>query len=218
MAILEQGLIGTFTGKMGSLVISKWKNKYVGKSKPKASSKPASAIQLDYRSKFKLIGKFLRQFRSVISAGYQSSQIGRTNYNESMSYNLLNSISGIYPDYKLNYANVKLSEPGFEGDIDGVVDPVLTALPQRKIKLTWKINIDPDYTATKNTDLTYAVFSHAEKQISIESKRITRDKLTMDVSFPGLFRGEVHGWLFFVSADRKFVSNTQYLGKVMVID
>jgi hypothetical protein len=218
MAILEQGLIGTFTGKMGSLVVSRWKNKYVGKAKPKASSKPGSDIQLDYRSKFTLMGKFLRRFTELIPVGYQNPQVGTTKINDAMSYNLLNSISGVYPNYKVNYANIKLSEPGFKGDIDGVESFVLTALPQSKLKFTWKSPAVFNSKRTQDTDLAYVVFYHADKMITIDPPHPLRSKLELDISLPRMFLGEVHGWVFFGSADRKFVSHTQYLGKVIVIE
>ncbi|KIO76127.1 hypothetical protein TH53_16780 [Pedobacter lusitanus] len=217
MAILKQGLIGTFTGKMGSLVISKWKNRYVGKSRPKASSKPATVLQLDYRSRFALIGQFLRRFQQIIPIGYQDSQVGTTPGNEAMKYNLLHAISGVYPDYKVDFASVKLSEPGYAGEIDGGTDPVLSVLPQAKIKLSWKNPARFNYPHTKDTDIAYAVFYHPEKKMSVYPTRPLRSKLELELDLPGMFLGEVHGWLFFGSADRKLVSHTQYLGKVTVI-
>lgn len=46
MAILQQGSLGVFTGKIGALVIAKWKSKYVGRGAPKKSSKEATVLQL----------------------------------------------------------------------------------------------------------------------------------------------------------------------------
>lgn len=217
MAILDQGLIGTFKGKMGSLVIAKWKNKYVGKSKPKSSSKARTELQLDQQSKFRLVGKFMSGFSSTISFSYQKLTVGTTAMNEAMRYNLNNSISGVYPNYSLNFANIQLSDPMEKREIDGGISPVITASPQRKIKLTWKIDDPQNYEKTKDTDQVYAFLYHPEKKISFASTHPQRSKLTLDFSVPGIFLGEVHAWLFFVSADRKLVSKTEYLGKVTVV-
>ncbi|MET4142520.1 hypothetical protein [Pedobacter sp. UYP1] len=66
MAILQQGSLGVFTGKVGALVISKWKDKYVGKSTPKPSAKKATDLQLSQQAKFRIAGEFMRMFRSEV--------------------------------------------------------------------------------------------------------------------------------------------------------
>ncbi|QNK64807.1 hypothetical protein H7F33_10145 [Pedobacter sp. PAMC26386] len=217
MAILQQGPLGTFTGKIGSIVISKWKNSYVGKNKAKPSSKAATELQVNQRSKFKIVGKFLRSFSDIVPYSFQNLTKNTTAMNEAMRYNLLNSVGGVSPNYTLNYANVKLSDPKNRTEIDNGFEPVMTALPQAKIKISWKMDEIPNNDETKPTDKAYAFFYHPERKVFVFSTRVQRSKLTLDADLPRIFLGEVHGWIFFISEDRKRVSKTEYLGKVTVI-
>lgn len=217
MATLRQGQLGVFNGKIGALVISKWKDMYVGKSLPKPSSKKPTVSQLDQQIRFKLMIKFMRSFKSEIPFSYQKSPKNKTAMNVAIQYNLGHAITGVYPNYVIDYANVKLSQP-YERDtqIDNGLDILATALPGRKIKLTWKPDEFIGNPGTLPTDKAYVFFYHPGKQMFFYPARAERSKLALDISLPPIFVGELHGWVFFLSDDRKLVSDTQYLGKLTV--
>jgi len=217
MATLRQGQLGVFNGKIGALVISKWKDMYVGKSLPKPSSKKATDLQLDQQSKVKIIGKFIRAFKSELPFSFQKPPKNRTAMNVAMQYNLTNSILGVYPNHKLDYASIKLSDPyGADTLIDNGLDISAVASPGRKIKLTWKPDEMINNPGTKLTDKAYVYFYHPGKQMFFNSPHPERNKLALDISLPSIFVGEMHGWVFFLSEDLKLVSDTQYLGKLTV--
>ncbi|MBB6502804.1 DUF6266 family protein [Pedobacter cryoconitis] len=216
MAILEQGQLGLFNGKIGALVISKWKNSYVGRGKPKKSTKAPTAGQLDTRSKFALVGKFITRFPKIIAAGYGETK-KTTAMNEAIRYNLEHAVSGIYPNYLLDLPNIMLSKVQVGTWIDAGLDPVMTALPKRGLQLTWKLEDVPGGD-TKPTDILYTLYYHPQSQLSMSAPgKIVRSKLTVDTSMPRIFQGEVHGWMFFSSEDGKQASITQYLGKVTIV-
>lgn len=215
MAILEQGLIGTFTGKMGAIVVAKWKNVYVGKSKPKKSNRPGTETQLQQRAKFALVGKFLKAYPKLITTGFKGTT-GTTSMNEAMKYNINHAITGEYPDYKLDYAKVMFSDPQGRGLIDGAFEPTAVAVAGGRIQLSWK----PEALSqddTQPTDILYAVFYSVQSRLFAKAE-ILRSKLTQEIRLSRLFKGEVHGWIFFASANKKFASPTDYLGKLTVID
>ncbi|MGY0036430.1 DUF6266 family protein [Pedobacter sp. NJ-S-72] len=193
------------------------KDMYVGKSLPKPSSKKASVPQLDQQIRFKMMIKFMRSFKPELPFSYQRTPKNTTAMNLAMQYNLSNAITGVYPNYVLDYANIKLSEP-YERDtqIDNGLDILATALPGRKIKLTWKPDELINNPGTKPTDKAYVYFYHPGKQMFFNPIRPERSKLTLDISLPSIFVGELHGWVFFLSEDRKLVSDTQYLGKLTI--
>jgi len=217
MATLRQGQLGVFNGKIGALVITKWKDMYVGKSLPKPSSKKRTDLQLDQQSKVKLMGKFIRAFKSEIPFSYQKPPKNKTAMNVAMQYNLTHAILGVYPNHVLDYASIKLSDP-YESDtrIDNGLDISAVALPGRKIKVTWKPDELINNPGTKLTDKACVYFYHPGKQMFFTPPRPERNKLTLDISLPSIFVGELHGWVFFLSEDRKLVSDTQYLGKLTV--
>ncbi|KIO76694.1 hypothetical protein TH53_13540 [Pedobacter lusitanus] len=216
MAILKQGSLGIFTGKIGALVITKWKDKYVGKSKPKPSAKKASALQLSQRTKIRLAGKFMRRFKSVVSFSFQKVPKNMTAMNYAMWYNLRDAISGEYPDFTMDYAKVRLSEPAdYATEIDNGYNVAVTVSGAR-ISVAWEADELPDNDETKATDRAYFFCFHPEKNrfVSLESSQ--RSDLKIDLNLPDLFAGEVHMWLFFASDNLKYVSQTEYLGEFVI--
>lgn len=213
MAILKQGSIGVFTGQIGALVISKWKDVYVGKSKPRSSSKKPTVLLKTQQAKFKMAGKFLRMVQSVVPFSFQKVPKNMTAMNYAMCYNLNNSISGVYPDFTLDYANVKLSQPtDYTTEIDNGYNVIGTA-SGKKIRISWEDDDMPEYDETKPTDRAYCFIYHSGKNISIDPIPPQRSELGIEVNLPPGFLGEVHAWIFFASEDYKFVSDTKYLGR-----
>ena len=212
MAILKQGSIGVFTGKIGALVIVKWKDKYVGKSKPKSTSKKATVLLDAQQSKFRTVGKFLRMVQSVVPFSFQKIPKNMTAMNYAMLYNLKHSISGVYPDF----AQVKLSEPAdYTTEIDNGFN-VSGKASGRKIKISWETDELPEYEETKSTDRAYSFIYHPGKKISVNPVPPQRSELGIEVSLPSAFLGKVHVWIFFASEDYKLVSQTLYLGEFNV--
>lgn len=217
MAILQQGSLGVFTGKIGALVISKWKSKYVGKSRPKKSSKEATVLQLTQQAKFKIAGRFMRMFRSEVNFSFQKPPKNMTAMNYAMCYNLHHAIDGVYPDFTLNYSNVKLSKPAdYSTEIDNGFNVAVT-VEGNKMKVTWEEDDLIDNDATAPTDRAYCFIYHPEKNISTVAPLFPqRSELALKVNLPSSFAGKVLVWLFFVSDDLKFVSETEHLGEFTI--
>lgn len=213
MAILEQGLIGTFTGKMGAIVVAKWKDRYVGKSKPRKSSKPASKTQVIQRAKFRLIGKFIAELADTISIGFKDTR-STTSMNEAMRHNLTHAISGVYPDYKVDYSKISLSDPNGRGKINHAIEPLLVPAAVNRLKFSWKLEEEP-LPDTKPTDIIYLVFYHPVNHVYI-TKELVRSSLTSEIRLSRSFLGELHAWIFVASDDRRFATGTEYLGQVVL--
>ena len=216
MAILKQGSIGIFTGKIGALVISKWKDKYVGKSKSKTSAKKATVLQLTQQSKIRLAGKFMRMFQTVVPFSFQKPPKNMTAMNYAMWYNLKHSINGVYPDFTINYAQVKLSQPAdYATEIDNGFN-IMAVASGPKITISWEADDMPENEETKPTDRAYTFFYHAKKNVSAAPPTRQRSELGFDIDLPQIFYGGLHVWVFFAADDCKFVSETQYLGEFNV--
>ncbi|MBB6502712.1 DUF6266 family protein [Pedobacter cryoconitis] len=217
MAILKQGSIGVFTGKIGALVIVKWKDKYVGKSKPKSTSKKATVLLDTQQSKFRIAGKFLRMVKSVVPFSFQKVPKNMTAMNYAMLYNLKHSIKGAYPDFALDFAQVKLSEPAdYTTEIDNGFNVSGTA-SGKKIKISWEEDELPESDGTKPTDRAYSFIYHPGKKTFINPLPPQRSELGIEINLPSAFLGKVHLWIFFASEDYKFVSQTRYMGEFSVL-
>lgn len=214
MAILDQGLVGIFRGKMGAIVVAKWKDLYVGKSKSKRSTKPASVTQIEQRAKFGLVGKFIKAFPELVQIGFKSTG-QKTSMNQATSYNLSNAVKGAYPNYSLDYSKIALSDSEGRDLIDEAESPVMVAAADQTVKVTWKAFSVPS-PLNEPTDTVYLVL-HNPVSYWFSLHQAIRSSLNFDFRVSRKMVGEVHGWLIFASVNKKYVTGTQYLGKVTVI-
>lgn len=213
MATILKGFLDGFRGLLGNAVGAKWRNLDVIKGRPSKSSKPPTAAQLAQQLKFALATGFVSKLSRLVGIGYQSyNSTNMTASNAATQHVLTDAITGVYPDYQIDYTKVAISQ----GQLLGVDKPT-AVLADGDVTVTWiRSNWQSEYG--KDTDRLIAVFHDTtiKKNLILEGA-ITRSNLTFTVSFPYAFIGHpVHGWMFFISADGKHVSDSQYLGQFVV--
>ncbi|WP_229707698.1 DUF6266 family protein, partial [Sphingobacterium alkalisoli] len=98
MARFLKGINGAYSGKVGNVIGSSWRNVDYVRSLSKRSNKPASADQLAQRAKFALGVSFLSPIKDLLNLGYSDALQGRsTGYNKALQHLLANGIMGDYP-------------------------------------------------------------------------------------------------------------------------
>ena len=110
MGTFKQGILGSFSGKVGTVIGSTWRGLWVMRgliTKKKGKSDPA---QLEQQAKFSLMIKFLRPLGSLVSQTYDTSPAEMTGINKAFSDNLKNAITGVYPAFTVDYSKVVLSQ------------------------------------------------------------------------------------------------------------
>lgn len=213
MAILKPGQVGDFNGKIGQVVVTKWRQLTVGRSTPKKSTKKASIEQTDHRSKFSLVMNLMSRLGSTISVGYQNSSGNLTPMNVAMKYHMAEAITGVYPDYTIDYSAVVLTQPRMNNEIDWVDSYAVNAAVDSKVTIAWALDKYPN-AASKPTDLLYVVFYNVSKKRFMTYDGVAeRSLLTTSLRVPQISDTDIiHGWAFFVSPNKKFVSRSEYLG------
>ena len=219
MARLETGQVGTFRGKVGQVVVAKWRDVLVGKKTPTKSGKPGSDEQIDQRSKFGLVTKFFRGLGEVIKLGYQSQKTGMTPINAAVQYHLVNAVTGIFPNYALDYSKIVLSNAINGVEIDGGFAPTAVPAPDCIVNITWQLS-DRNYLKATTPDdlLSIIIYSLTKKKFIIYDRVVSRSALKYDVELPRIFVNDVcHGYMFFTSPKGKAVSYSEYLGQFKLL-
>lgn len=219
MATVKPGQVGDFNGKIGQVVLSKWRDVNVGRSTPKKSTKPPTLAQLDQQSKFGLVTGFLSSISDILAIGYQAGSGGVTPMNAAVSHHLSNGITGVYPNYALDYTKVVISNPSSKNEIDSGYAASVLAVADAKVTVSWITNDPPANKATSLTDQVYLVFYNITKNrfVTFEGKG-TRAALSTTSQIPRSFIGDkFHGYLFFVSQNGKSVSYSDELGGFTLI-
>lgn len=215
MGTLRPGQAGLVNGKVGELVVSKWKKKIVTRSAPGKATKPGSALQLDQRLRFSLVSSFIARVAGAINVGFQSCNPKMTPVNAAIRFHLDKLILGSYPDYVIDYTKVKLTIPNSLNRLADGLKVTIAIEDAALLRISWIKDYRPNYL-TKSTDQAYLLCYNAGTDKSYFFNRIAiRADITTKLALPDSFKNnQVHGYLFFVSANGKLVSNTHYLGMI----
>ena len=213
MAIVKPGHVGDFTGKIGRVVVSKFRKLIVGRSAPSPSTKPPTKKQLDQQMKFGLVTGFLGKMNRVINMGYASS--GNSGpMNSAVKDNLELAISGIYPNYELDYTKVMLTKSN--NPIDGGFRTSVTALAEAQVTVTWLMHLregDEQELGDPNDLVNLAFHSVTKGKTVFYFGKAKRSVLTSTFDLPfSLIGDQFQAYLFFTSADGTSISNSDYVG------
>lgn len=210
MAVIKQGILGGFSGSIGSVVGSAWKGIAVMKSKPLSVANPKTAGQITNRTAFALAASIasllLADWVKPLWDRFASKMSG---YNSFIQSNVEFMLNGVITDFSLLIMSVgKLSTPAtFSLDADDS-DGTITF-----------ITIDPILNQfSANSDIAVAVYYN-----ETQDKWITTGDLGARNMAPFIFAdatlvtGDViHAWLSYKRADLSYVSNSTYATTVVV--
>ncbi len=115
MGTYKKGILGSFSGKVGTVVGSSWNGIEYMRSLPKPSSKAPTNLQLIQRAKFGLVNGFLQPISMLVNLGYKSLAFQKTGYNLATSEIIAEAISGVYPDLEIDFSKVLFSKGSLTG-------------------------------------------------------------------------------------------------------
>jgi len=214
MGKYNQGILGVFSGKIGTVVGSSWRGiKYMRSLAAKRGNANASEKQLEQQARFALITTFLKPVKPLLEIGFKNYAIGKTGYNSAHSYNLKNALSGVTPNLEIDYSMVIISR----GDLPAVKEVAATSVTAGKLNLAWLDNTGKG-KAKASDQLILAVFCPALADAVYSIGEATRDLEALDYDLPEEFSGEtVEVYLGWISQDGKEVAGSKYTGSVLLV-
>jgi hypothetical protein len=206
MGIINQGILGGLSGKVGNIIGGSWKGIDYIRIKPSSVANPRTEGQVNQRNKFTATLEFLQPNIEFIRLGYKDYAIKMTAFNAAMSEVLNNAIEGTAPDFTVNYADALLSK----GDLKSMLNGAFDVSVGTQINLTWSNNSN-EINATTDDRMIFSVYNPLKKEslVGYGSSRV--DGATLKV-LPSNFSGDlVHVYTAFISSSGK-ISNSTYLG------
>jgi hypothetical protein len=217
MGKIIKGILGGVSGLVGPVVGAIVRSVSTIRSRPKKSTKPAVASQKEQRSKFGKATKFIRSLKSIVDLGYQSYNTTMSPSNAAVQDLLNNAITGIAPDFQIDYTKVTLSK----GNLDGAHTlALLPAVAGGEVILTWNpAELQEEEAALRAADRIVIVMYDEQIDRFILFRRVAERSVgRYEATVPFLFVGHsLHVWAFFVSPNLKSVSSSQYLGSIIPI-
>ena len=209
MGTIRKGILGGFSGKVGTVVGASWRGISYMRSLPLKVRNPRTKGQRSQRTKFSLALSLLKPITPLLRIGWKLYARRQSAFNAAMSHTLANAVIGNYPDYQIDVSKVLISR----GNLQPVSSATAT-VANGNIKFAWNDNSGTG--AAKQTDKTLIAILNLEKGEAItHDAGAERMKETQTVILPTEWNGnEVQAYLGFVSEDGREVANSVYLGAI----
>jgi len=211
MGTIKKGILGGFSGKVGTVVGASWKGIAYMRSLPQKVKNPRTLPQRSQRSKFALALAMLQPMTGFLRTGWKLYAHRQSPFNAAMSYTMANAVSGVYPNYEIDPSKVLVSR----GALATVTD-TFVSFDDGKIQFQWDDNSDRD--SAKPTDKALiAILNLAKGEAVTDNAGAVRPDCVQNVIVPPEWAGdEVHTYMGFISEDGKEVANSIYLGAVQI--
>ncbi|MBB5441209.1 hypothetical protein HDC92_004916 [Pedobacter sp. AK017] len=208
MGILRNGVFGNFENRTGPLVGRLFRKRNVISAVQHRNSRQKTKAQLDQQLKFAMVANFLKRFKRLIAVGFANVK-HRNAFNAAVKYNYRNIVTGVSPDFSIDFAKLAYSR----GCLAGPNSPSVS-LATDKLIISWL----PHRQSQLNqySDRASFVVYCANKQLTVIFEgAVNRGALQFELELPvGLIGSALHVYMSFASANGKEVSNSRYLGMV----
>ena len=212
MAVQTKGSNGHYTGKVGNTIGYVVDGRQLMSGLHDPSSKPPTADQVNHRLKFGMITGFLADMADMVDVGFQKHSAFTSAMNAAVSYNVKNAVTGVGPNYEIDFSKVLLAS-GKTNEPEGLV---VVAEAARKLKFTWEDY--GDFRNTRGSDkLMLLVYCPVTDKYFIVPPLVLRSALTYTLTLPAHFTDQVvHCYLMFIS-EKGVSSNSVYKGPITVV-
>src|SRR5258705_10229482 len=136
MGTYVKGILGGFSGKVGTVVGSTWKGIPVMKSVPGPRKGNPTLLQLEQQARFTLMIKFLQPLTALFNQTFSIGAGAMSGFNKAFSYNVLNGITGVYPAFAVNFPMLLISR----GDLPNATAPAVSSSLAWQIAFKWTHN------------------------------------------------------------------------------
>ncbi|AND65190.1 hypothetical protein AX766_12745 [Flavobacterium covae] len=208
MGKIGRGILGGVSGKVANVVGSRWKGIDYIRAKPQSVANPRTLLQVNQRTKFALVLRFLQPNLNFIKIGYKNYAVKKSQFNSAMSYILNNAIIGVSPDFEIDYSLALLSR----GNLTGALNPVFDLTTSGQVQFSWDDN-STDGNALPTDKVMVVAYNPIKGESVYLSGGATRADLSQTVIIPNSYAGdELQLFISFMNAEETQLSNSIYIG------
>ena len=213
MGTINQGLLGGFSGKVGTVVGGNWNGIDYMRSNESGRSDAKSFAQLNQRAKFSTIIQFLKPLKGFLRIGFKSQAVHMSAFNAATSFNMANALKGTFPDYQIDYSKVMVSQ----GKLPGALNPSAVSGSIAEIGFSWENN-SAKINARADDKAVLVIYNPVKEKAISDFGGSTRIGGSQRINLPANFSGdEVHCYISFQNVGQSVISNSQFVGSLVVL-
>jgi len=209
MGILRKGIFGGFEKKTGMLIGRCAKGKSIISAVQYKKVKLRTVAQLDQQLRFDLANSVLKWFSDLIAVGFKHIAGKGSAFNTAVRYNFRALVTGISPDYVIDYSKLVYSR----GSLDGPHRPSINRLSDG-LQVSWLPDVQTRFNQHSD-QATFVIYCPDREMIMKFPEYVIRAAMGCFLPMPpGLRDVPLHAWMSLISADGKVVSDSVYLGVI----
>jgi hypothetical protein len=180
---------------------------------PHPTQTPPTTAQLNQRARFGLVTSWLRMTKGIIRSGFNVHKETISPWSTAVAYNLDNAVTGVAPNYVMDYPKVLFCK----GQLSTPPDYSVGSGSGAVIEFEWDKTFNQGFGA--DTDqATFITYNPTKGAFVFMTGAATRVAETYNMQMPLSFAGDtVHCWMSFLSADGKVSSNSVYIGIAVIV-
>jgi len=209
MAVYFKGPLGGFSGSIGPVVGSSWKELDVMRSQPGPRKGDPSPAQVDQQSKFGLAGGFVNDVKRLLAATIPAGS-NMTSFNIVLQQVLNEAITGTSNAYSIDYSKVMLSQ----GELPNAFSFSAASAAAGKIAWTWQASAGLGEDPTDRAVL--IVYSEDLGRVAYTLSGAARSTGTDSLTIAAFSGKVVQTWLSFISANGKEIADSVFTGHLTV--
>lgn len=211
MGIISKGILGGFSGTVGTVIGGSWKGITYMRSQPARRTSNPSEAQLLQQAKFRLAMRFVTSLSGLFVISFRQYANRMTGINSAFSYLLKNAITGTYPSYTIDYSKVLISR----GDLPNAENPTAAAVAGSIINFTWTNNTGTGKASNDDTAIlvVYCPALHLALYTTNGAARSSGSQAYNAAVFEG---EQVETWVGFISANGREIASSIYTGQLTV--
>jgi hypothetical protein len=209
MATFFKGPLGGFSGSIGPIVGSSWKDQDVMRSQPGPRTSDPSPAQVDQQAKFALAGSFVNDVKKLLAATVPGSS-NMTGFNIVLQQVLTEAVTGTSNAYSIDYSKVLLSQ----GELPNAFGFSVASAAAGKITWSWQASSGLGEDPTDHAVL--IVYSEDLGRAAYTLSGAVRNAGTDSLTIPVFSGKQVQTWLSFISANGKEIADSVFTGHLTV--
>jgi len=212
MGIISKGILGGFSGTVGTVIGGSWKGIDYMRSQPAKRQFNPTAAQQAQQEKFALVMRFQESMVGLLRITFDNFANKMSGYNNAMSYNLKNAVTGTSSPYSIDYSLALISR----GDLPNASGPAAAAGTAGNINFSWTDNSGMGQALA--TDKAILVAYSNTLNLSIYTLAGADRSTGAAILNAATFSGDtVETYIGFISEDGKSIATSLYLGQVTVL-
>jgi len=210
MATYQKGILGDFSGTVGTVVGSSWKGIKYMRSKPTLKNRVASDKQSQQRTKWAMAGELFKPLTKLIRTTFNGVAGNMSAINKAVQYALKNAITGTAPNFTIDYSKVLISQGTLPNESDAQATAAAGA-----VTFTWT-NTSGNGLSSPNDKAILVVYCEALNDSVYTLSGADRSAGTATLNVAGYQGQTVQAWIGFISADGKEVATSRFVGQFTI--